>query len=184
MDLLKIIKYIWSAIKTFMMVYFFTAGFLVTVFMILYGIEKPIYEINELAYNRFALDHSREMREITVKFNNNCHNRVDCWIDSIYRNTHNINYVLTGVNDEVYPPKYTYDIWAGDCKQLSILFASMMQSVGFDARIECGHNHCITVIPDPDDNNKFTVVDLANSVKRSYNRSKSYDEIIGGIMNG
>ena len=176
---------IWGWTKFLLEKGFFLFGIYAAIFLVVIGVDYPIYQANELRYDHFAESHSSELREIAIDIGRGCRSDAYCWAESFYYNLSGIEYVYTGKNDRLYDPLFTYETMTGDCKQGTILFVALMKSVGFDAETKCAAHHCVALIPNYDHNEEqpgYMLVDMVNHVKERHDDNESIYERIEELM--
>lgn len=109
------------------------------------------------------------LREISIDVTSNCQtNNLEsnayCHGYTIFKNLSNIRYVPASFYKLLEDETDTY-LQGGDCKHMSMLYVSMMRSLGFDAYIHCNQNknHCVAILPNVHNYerlNGYIVVDL------------------------
>lgn len=87
--------------------------------------------------------------------------------ENLFVNMPNLRYVAVGKDTTIYDHRETLE-YGGDCKGMSALFVAMMNSVGYDAYVDCNliEKHCVVKIPHQNFQevyDQYAMVDLSGS---------------------
>jgi len=175
--------------------FFFTLGFVLSSsFIILYFFGENIITIIaensvEEGFESFARANDYELREIALNFTSECDTSGSyCRAYYIYLELEKLHFVLPSKYKILYYPQYTLDN-GGDCKNLAILYYSLLNSVGIENEIICSYtyNHCINKVPITsftvgEEWSEYIIVDLANDEFIIANRTEdiweAWEEVI------
>ena len=147
----------------------------------LFGPSQFLMLHTSIMFNYDSFTPNSEIRGFTINITSGCGEDDYCRIVTAYNyfRDNPLEYVYGGTTKQMYSPEETLEFYGGDCKSLSVFFASMMNNVGIFSRVDCDmdHNHCVTYVY-PRRMGKYVVVDLTAPFIMELNKNVSYwDEI-------
>jgi len=135
---------------------FFCLGILWCIFMgVYYYMNKSNFLLDDFnaivsdKFTEFAIEHDDELREIALEFSKGCEGGFPlCYVNSIYNNLENVSYIPTSKYRILYEPIYVLNT-GGDCRNTATLVVALINSIGFEANVDCDlkEMHCVAVIP-------------------------------------
>lgn len=166
----------------YILLYFIFMGCFFTGFLIaIYGLETlkmGAYQIGkeniigDLYFNFKISQNQKELKEVTINLTRGCRNDEACYFFMIYDFLVDFDYIKSE-EGLVYSPKEILDIRAGDCKNMVVIFCSMMRNVGQDcywsSSDEFNHIIALTKV-----NQELVAVDLASDFWMPINTTDDY----------
>ena len=115
-----------------------------------------------------------ELRDITISIVGSCpYTDTFCYSWSVFNHLSHLKYTPASLLSPLQDPLYTYEK-SGDCKNTSLLYTTMLRSVGVNAQIVCSitENHCVTKVPY--NKEQYFIVDLTMNERGFF--TMNYDE--------
>ena len=128
-----------------------TLGVFMVIYLSMVGIHKPANDFINARYMLMSDNSEDELRNITVDLVRGCASDSFCGASRVYDNVSGIDYVLTSFyeKDGMYDALEVYEAQAGECRNVAMMYSSMLRTVGFDSYVDCSidEEHCVSVVP-------------------------------------
>lgn len=174
---------IWTLLNKFTVTLLVCLGFIFLMLLILLGpinfqhmvsdaiIDNLGDEVQQ-KLNTFAMQHTQELRNLTLDITTyDGGDSLQMTLD-LASHMKRIRYVFSSKYQMLNEPMDTYNK-GGDCKNSAALFVAMMQSVGYEATIDCSikDSHCVARVPytiNSKDQGQYIIVDLTTDEVATY----------------
>lgn len=156
--------------------FIYMLGLMMLVFIIIVGPVQSNQIFGSYIIQNLILDYDDKevnyLRHLALNYTTYDGNDVETFTIELFKNLPRIRYVPVGKSDFVYNVEEVFD-YGGDCKHSAALFTGMLQSVGYDALVFCGNNHCVTKVQLE---NEYIIVDLTSDQLMYYDNNINFWE--------
>ncbi len=153
---------------------FFVLGIIFIALIIFVGPSTMLDTLSSSIMVKYAVNDmgKDELRNLAIDWTNaSCSDDSMCYAEKIYEHTKNIPYIPANKFNPI-ESNVLKNFNGTDCKGMSILYTSLMKSVGQNAQVICSikYEHCVSKVII--DKNKYLIIDLTGPMAISMNNTQ------------